>query len=235
MTGLTNSTSGAKNARFVSKARSSASLLEIQEAERRSIARELHDGIGQSVTALGMELARVCPKEDGHSMERLLRARALTGQILEMIRNISMTLSPAILDDLGLKAALEWHIQDFSARTKIECKLVCLMEDKDGLAPPLRLCIYRVIQEALNNCEKHAGATNVEVRVGLDEGMISVAIADNGRGIPAAAKRMPGLGIPGMKDRAALAGGTLTIETSERKGTIIRLKVPANAAKRQRA
>jgi signal transduction histidine kinase len=174
-----------------------------------------------------MELSRIVPAADGDNAERLARARAIAGDVLETIRNVSLMLRPTILDDLGLKAALEWHVQDFSKRTKIPCTLECSLDDEDRLAESIRICIYRIVQEALNNCEKHASATRILVGVKEEAGEIVATIWDNGRGIAPERAREGGLGIPGMKERAALAAGTLEIETSEEKGTKVILRVPA--------
>jgi signal transduction histidine kinase len=255
--GLRRTTNDSRRATYAAgePARLAAQLLEAREAERRTLSRDLHDGIGQSVTALKMELAGVKPGADADSAERLLRARAMAGDVLETVRNIAALLRPSILDDLGLAAALDWHVQEFAKRTGIACRLECAFEESepDDLSEPVRTCIYRVVQEALNNCEKYAAASIVKVvvnrfnvvppsvvkltpirparaRSSETAGQIVVTIADNGRGFSPGLANSRGMGIAGMKERAALAGGTLAIESSKGKGTTVVLSIPANSS-----
>jgi signal transduction histidine kinase len=211
-------------------------LVEVQETERRKFARDLHDDLGQRMTALKMELAAIDPGQDSANINRLNRAGELAAGILESIRDISSMLRPTILDDLGLKAALDWHVQKFSQRTDIPCTLLCSLQEPDDFPDLVRTCIYRVVQEALNNCEKHASATSIHIRVDRSDslnmtGDVIVTIADNGRGFRPGAVTPDGSGLSGMKERVALLGGTFTIESSEGDGTAIVFTIPASRLK----
>jgi two-component system sensor histidine kinase UhpB len=208
-----------------------AQILETQEAELRRLARELHDDLGQRVTALKMELARIDPGPDPKNAERLSRAGEIAQGVLSTIRNISSMLHPIILNDLGLKSALNWHIQKFYERTEIPCTLLCSLQEPDDLKESVRLCIYRIVQEALNNSEKYASATRIHITVERRDaitttGDVIVTIADDGRGFRPSAIKPGASGIRGMKERAALVGGTIKIDSSEGNGTAVVLTIP---------
>jgi signal transduction histidine kinase len=210
----------------------SARLLEIQEDERKRLSRELHDEIGQTLTALRIEISHALAGWRGGSPEtqaRLEQARALAEKTLQSVRNTSLLLRPALLDDLGLEPALQWQVEDFIRRSGIRCSFA-----GEGLQEPLpdahKTCVYRVVQEALNNCEKHAGATEVRLRVRQTEQALTVQIEDNGRGFAVDKSGAPigraGLGILGMRERAANLGGVLKLESTEGKGTRLSLALP---------
>jgi signal transduction histidine kinase len=200
----------------------------VQENERKRLSRELHDGIGQIVTALKMELSRVEPANEA-SADRLARARSYGDEALTTIRSISRLLRPTLLDDLGLEAALEWHTGEFSRRTGIRCRLEYEVPENSAWPEPVNTCIYRVTQEALNNCEKYAGATEILVRVEPGDSELRVTIADNGKGMETRSTLTPGLGILGMRERASMLGGDLRIESLDGRGTTVLLTVPAAA------
>lgn len=203
----------------------SAHLLTIQEEERKNLSRDLHDGVGQMVTALKMELARLKVASDGDA-GRLVRARALADETLRTIRNISLLLRPTALDDLGLEAALQWHAEDFSRRTSVRCEVRWMLPDDQSIPEAVKTCIYRVVQEALNNCEKHAGANRVVIEVGQNSKGIAVSVTDDGRGI--ASDFSDGLGILGMKERAGMLGGQLRVASEGGRGTTVSLLLPCS-------
>ena len=209
----------------------SAGLLTIQEEERKRLSRELHDGVGQTITALKMELARIKLTDAGGDAGRLERARALADEALSTIRNVSLLLRPTALDDLGLEAALQWHVEDFSRRTSIRCHLQCRLHDDRSLPESVKTCIYRTIQEALNNCEKHSSADNAFVNVRQDSQAIRVSIADDGRGVQEHRSQAIGLGILGMRERATMLGGSLELKSDAGQGTRINLLVPIGISK----
>jgi signal transduction histidine kinase len=202
----------------------SARLLTIQEEERKNLSRELHDSVGQTVTALKMELARL-NVADSRDAWRLDRARALADDTLRTIRNISLLLRPAVLDDLGLEAAMQWQAEDFLRRTSVPCELRCSLPDDRFVPEAVRTCIYRIVQEALNNCEKHAAASKVQIEVRQISDSIAVSVADDGRGSPQPAGAA-GLGILGMKERAAILGGRLEFISEAGRGSRVNLTVP---------
>jgi signal transduction histidine kinase len=205
-------------------------LIEIQEDERRRLSRELHDEIGQTLTALRMELSRADAAAGG-GIEGIKHARELAERTIQTVRNIALLLRPALLDDLGLAPALQWLAEDFSRRSGIHCALSEGDLD-DSLPDAYKTCVYRVVQEALHNCEKHAGASSVHILVRQTAGQLTATVEDNGRGFqqaqPGASK---GLGILGMRERAAIVRGTLTVDSAPGKGTRLTLVLPvADAA-----
>jgi signal transduction histidine kinase len=209
----------------------SARLLTIQEEERHRLSRDLHDGIGQLLTALRIEISHL-----GHSAEitepdreRLRRARALAEEAVRHTRDIALILRPSHLDDLGLEAALQWQAEDFSRRTGIDCRFAP-SGLKDSLPDAWKTCIYRIVQEALHNCEKHAAPKHVYVRVRQDSTSLALEFQDDGVGFELDAKGSPlrsaGLGLLGMRERAAMLGGALSICSAPGRGTTIRVELP---------
>ncbi len=204
----------------------SAQLITVQEEERKRLSRELHDSVGQIITAMKMELARVQGQGENDSA-RLERVRAYADEALQTIRNVSKMLRPTLLDDLGLQATLEWHTAEFARRTGIQCRLNYGLTGNAELPESTNTCIYRVVQEALNNCEKHAQATEVRVSATSSQGEIRVQIIDNGRGLFTGEPRAGQLGILGMRERAHMLGGELRLESSDGHGTSVTLTIPA--------
>ena len=204
-------------------------LLTVQEEERTTIARELHDELGQSLTALKMDIGGILDDQEAHP-ERGARLRSRIRETLdEMVRSvqrISSELRPSALDDLGLAEALEAEARLFEERTGIECELSLGPEGfavGAGAASP----IYRIVQEALTNVARHSNATRVEIRLRQREGETVLEIRDDGRGItPEEKGSHEALGLIGMKERAALIGGVVRIEGIPGRGTIVSLRIP---------
>jgi signal transduction histidine kinase len=212
--------------------RLSARLLEIQEEERRRISRELHDEIGQALTTLRLEIssARALSGTNAAVAERLERARNLAERTLQTVRDISLLLRPAMLDDLGLGAAIEWQAEEFTRRTGVPCT-VSASDVAGDLPEAAKICLYRAVQEALHNCETHAKASRVRVTVRQDPQEIVLEVEDNGRGFDPqeGARRRRGLGLIGMRERAATLGGELQVESSPGRGARLRLRLPQAA------
>lgn len=214
----------------------SARLLELEEDGRRRLSRELHDEIGQTLAVLEIELSHA-QSQLGESQpalrDRLRRARELAGKTVQSVRDISLLLRPALLDDLGLSPALQWLLEDFERRSGVSCSF---SEEglEDQLPDSVKTCVYRVTQEALHNCEKHAGASQVHVTVRQSASSIRADIVDNGRGLTLNTKGMPGrnagLGILGMRERAARVGGSIGLESAPGKGARISLEIPLAGA-----
>ena len=206
----------------------SARLLEIEEEGRRRLSRELHDEIGQSLALLQIEISHAQALLAGppaELRERLARARELAERTVQSIRNISGLLRPALLDDLGLVPALQFQLEEFLRRSGIACEFT---EDgvEDRLPDAVKTCVYRVVQEALHNCEKHSGARKVRVTVRqLDECLLA-EVEDDGCGFASTAQRATGLGLLGMRERTANAGGSLVIDSAPGQGTRIALRIP---------
>jgi signal transduction histidine kinase len=208
----------------------SARLLDIEEEGRRKLSRELHDEIGQSLALLQIEISHALAATQPPGARRPLeRARELAEQTVQTIRNIALLLRPALLDDLGLVPALQFQLEDFLRRNPIACDFV---EDgvADQLPDPARTCAYRVVQEALHNCEKHSAATKVRVLVRQLPDALLAEVEDNGRGFSCDPQGMParntGLGLLGIRERAAIAGGTLVIDSAPGRGTRVTLRIP---------
>lgn len=209
----------------------SSRLIDIQEQERRALSQELHDEVGQTLTALRMELSHAITlvRDDG-SRERLLRARVLAENTVQMVRDISLMLRPSLLDDLGLGAALQWQLERFSARSGIACEF----EGSDvgeNLPDSVKTCVFRIAQEALNNCEKYAAASNVRVVLQHDRGRLSLEVRDDGCGMVVDERGLPsrGTGILGMKERAQKLGGSVLVDSLPGSGTRIALTLPVAA------
>jgi signal transduction histidine kinase len=210
----------------------SVRLLTVQEDERKDLSRELHDGLGQLLTAVRMEITAVrssspAPNKDEYE-PRIERAHLYLAEAIKTVRNIASLLRPTILDDLGLDAALRWHAEQFSQRTGIPCTLASQGFHK-SLPDSWNTCVYRIVQEALHNCEKHARATRVQISIVHQPGMLSVDIEDNGQGFSQkshSSGASSGLGLLGMRERAMMLGGALTIDSSLGRGTKVQLRLP---------
>ena len=212
--------------------RLSASIITGQEKERSAIARELHDELGQVLTALRMDLVWLLErlkKSDPVSAERALTMCRLIDKNIEDVRGMAIRLRPGVLDDLGLVDALEWYTADFEKRTKITCFFAhgAIPE----IANPIATAAYRITQEALTNVARHSGANRVDVKLFYQNNFLRLSVKDNGIGFnPAVMTEIEGLGLAGMQERASLVGGTFKIRTRPQKGAHIFLKVPFSRA-----
>lgn len=207
------------------------SVWRVQEDERRRLARELHDGVGQNLTAIKHRLASITamlPEQDLAAREALEAAMALCTDTLEDTRQLSRLLRPPVLDDLGLEAALRWL-----ARSQGEASGLAIDVDIGALPAldgDLQTLLFRVAQEALNNIAKHARARNVLVRVVVRGGLLQMQVADDGRGCdPEAAIRSGGSGLGGMRERLRLYDGQLELHSAPGEGTRLRAVVPLQA------
>ena len=203
-------------------------LLVVQEQERTRIARELHDDLGQSLTALKMDVggllaAQQAPGATAPIRERILRTLDST---VTAVQRISSELRPGALDDLGLAAALEADTRLFEERTGIECELSLGSESID-VTRECAVALYRIVQEALTNVARHSDATRVEIRLRDRPDALLLEVRDDGRGIsPDQIADPAALGLRGMRERAALAGATVDIEGIAGRGTIVTVRIP---------
>ncbi len=213
-------------------ARLAAHLQRIREEERAHIAREIHDELGQALTALKMELAAV---EAGLKATRSrFQARARAGMIqvdamIRAVQRIATSLRPGVLDDLGLVPALEWLVRDVESRSGIRCRFATDLERLD-LGPEAEAQVFRLCQEALTNVVRHSGASRAEVVLArADGGPLVLQVRDDGRGLPAEAGRAPrslGLGLLGMRERARLLGGAIEFDGAPGAGTVVTVRWP---------
>ncbi len=207
----------------------SRQLVSAQEEERKALSRELHDEIGQSLTALKFELAnteKIARAEGSAVVMHLQNMREIANQTLRASKNISLGLRPSMLDDLGLVSALNWFTAEFSRRTGIAVEMTA-----DGEVGRLneahRTCVFRVVQESLTNCARHSHAKNVTVKLDSNEKLLTVTVTDDGEGFEPGRRVGTGLGLLSMQERAAELGGKVKIVSHPGGGTAIQIAIPA--------
>jgi signal transduction histidine kinase len=203
-------------------------VIDAQESERRRLALELHDETGQALTSilLGLKTIRSAgTDEDAERAEAVVRA--LVVQALQDVRALAVELRPAALDDFGLGPAIERLAETFSERSGIETMVEASLDGR--LPPEIETTLYRVVQEALTNVVKHAGAEHASIVISSRNRSVAATIDDDGRGFDVGDVRAGALGLLGMRERLALVGGTLAVESSPESGTTIAAQVPLNA------
>lgn len=209
--------------------RLSQQLVQAQEEERKSISRELHDEIGQMLTGLKMELANLEEFRNSPGDEfgrHLAETKAITEQTMRSVRDLAMGLRPSMLDDLGLEPALRWQAREFSRHSGIPVSI-----EADGdlgrLSESVRTCIYRVVQESLTNCARHAQASNIQIDVHANQDLIEITVKDDGKGFDPKRASGSGLGLVGMQERIKKLGGTLAISSQKgHNGAVVKVKLP---------
>ncbi len=205
----------------------SARLVAAQEDERRSIARELHDEVGQSLTGVLLEMANLSTLIRARKTESLVPKANEIKKLLEdsiaVVRNMALLLRPPMLDDLGLVPALQWQAREITRRSGIRVKIAA-EGIPESLPEDVRTCIYRIVQEALHNVMQHASANAVRVSMHLEEGHIYLSIQDDGKGF--AAKEERGMGLLGMEERVSHLGGSFAVESKPGEGAILRVILP---------
>ena len=208
----------------------SARLLTAQEEERRNISRELHDDLGQILTAINLDLQRTVKTSNaGKRVELLRQIMSKNDDARGRIREISSLLRPGLLDDLGIREAIETYVSEFASRTGIPVELMLRCSSSD-IPAEATTTIYRIVQEALNNISKYANARNVSVSLGVEGGNIHLQIRDDGVGFDASQVRTEHtLGLAGMRERARLIGGTFLLKASPGEGTSITVTLPARS------
>src|SRR5260370_14213186 len=210
----------------------SARLMQLQDDERRRIARELHDSVGQMLAALGMNLATV-----GTDIERLTKtantvndSAALVQELSREVRTISHLLHPPLLDEAGLASALHWYIEGFAERSKIKVDLE-IPADFERLTRESETAIFRTVQECLTNIHRHSESPTARIRIAASDGHVRVEVEDRGKGIPPekqfemASTGTPGVGVRGMRERLRQLGGSLDIR-SNAQATLILSRLP---------
>ena len=203
-----------------------------REQEKSRVARELHDELGQSLTALQMDVAwfkERIPRGNEALAAKLDKMQAMLDATVAATRRIAADLRPLMLDDLGLIPAVEWLVEDFSERSGIRCDLAA-SDDELELPKAHASAVFRIIQESLTNVTKHARASRVEVAIAQDSGLLTVEVRDNGAGFALDAPRKPdSYGLLGLRERAALLGGEAAIVSAPGKGTQIMIRLPVRA------
>ena len=199
----------------------------VREQEKSRIARELHDELGQALTALKIDVVWMKQNLSAPTAElasKLTEMQLLVDGTVAATRRISADLRPLVLDDLGLAAAAEWLVQNFTQRTGVACELAMAADLE--LGEPHATSVFRALQESLTNIAKHAQATRVEVTLGREGGHVTLTVRDNGLGFDTQAPRKSGsFGLLGLRERAALLGGEATIDSEPGKGTRVELRL----------
>jgi len=224
-----------RNARLLAQSREelrrlSANLIQVREEERRRIARELHDELGQRLSAIKMHIVTLmaAPVAEADTGHRLAETVGMVNELVTSVRRIAADLRPAMLDDLGLHAAIDWLAAESSTRSGLHVTVRC-DADCDRVDDAAKTAVYRFVQEALTNVQRHAQAGQVDIDLRCDKRKLVACVADDGVGIAHAATRKPGsYGLIGMRERARQLGGTLTIDRRAEGGSRIEMHIPVD-------
>ncbi len=215
-------------ARTVELRRVSQRLVEVQEAERRQVARELHDEVGQLLTGLKLHLEACAVLPAAGRQEHFAQLQFQVGELMNVVRELALRLRPAMLDDLGLLPALTYKMKKFIAQTGLQISFVSAGLEGRRFAPQVETAAYRIVQEALTNVARHAQCQEVSVRIWAADPLLNLQIEDQGRGFDlsdqTASYASNGLG--GMRERAALLGGSLQIISAPGAGTSVLAELP---------
>jgi signal transduction histidine kinase len=198
-------------------------LVHTQEEERKHLSRELHDHVAQVLTGLRMELGRI-ERQSPRVAHVVGECKKLVDDMFQTVRNLALGLRPSMLDDFGLEAALEWHVRDFMARYAVAVHLK-MVGDFTQLPETHRTCVYRVVQEAMTNCARHAEAKHIDIDVAALGPELRLSVADDGIGLPAAHHRK-GLGLRGIDERVKELNGTMMISGRAGGGTALVVSLP---------
>ena len=208
----------------------SARVLEAREEEKTSIARELHDELGQLLTALKMDLSWLRERlgTEGDVAKKAAEMNTMLDQTVSATRRISANLRPLMLDDLGLADAAAWLVDEFGKRSSISCTYREFGDGAlDNVSKPVATTMYRALQESLTNIGRHSAATNAWVALGVENGTVSLEVEDDGRGIsPTDLAKARSLGLKGMRERITFLGGSFDVSRPARGGTRVRVTVP---------
>jgi signal transduction histidine kinase len=206
-----------------------AGLLLAREEERTTIAREIHDTLGQSLTALKMDVAwigRRQPHAEPATVAKLAAMTTLIDETVVTVRRLATELRPGVLDDLGLAAAVEWQAQEFEHRTGIHCVLTATVDD-GALDPLVSTAAFRIFQESLTNVARHSRASRVAVTLERLDSDLVLEVRDDGVGIALSdASNVRSIGLAGMRERAQLVGGGFSISGAAGDGTTVRVRIP---------
>jgi two-component system, NarL family, sensor kinase len=215
--------------------RLSSRMITMQDEERRRIAREMHDGLGQDLAAATMIMKGIRTPE---TSERLAEATGFIDNAIKQVRNISYLLHPPSLDVSGLGSAIRWFSEGLSKRSGIETMLETQPPQFPRLAVELETALYRIVQEALTNVFRHSGARHAWITLTLEEGRVAAAVRDDGKGVPERiAQLWPGsigVGVAGMRQRVKEFGGEFRIGNAN-PGTLVEVVIPVPAAVSNRA
>jgi PAS domain S-box-containing protein len=205
-------------------------LMEVQEIERRNIARELHDEISQSLTGLKLTLEMATRLPPDEASTTLARAQTLVNELMSHARNMSLDLRPPMLDDLGLVPALFWHIEHYTAQTQVRVSFKHSGVEGRRFVPEVETAAYRIVQEGLTNIARHAAVDEATVRVWTQQHMLNIQIEDKGKGFDF--ERVLGTsGLAGMRERTQLLDGELLVESHSGTGTRLTAELSIRASR----
>ncbi len=212
--------------------RLSQQLVKTQEDERRALSRELHDQVGQQITALRVEIAnlgRIPSTERDTFTAHLREAKGLAEQTMKTVRDLAMGLRPSILDDFGLGPAIEWQAREFARRTGVPAH-VDIEGSLNGLTESDRTSLFRIVQEALTNITKHASASEIRIALTAGDQGVMLRVVDNGKGMEPMNARGRGLGLVGIEERAREMGAGFVLDSQPGQGTTIEISIPRRLA-----
>ena len=202
-------------------------LVAVQEDERRNLARELHDQIGQMLTGLQFSLSALLPQSTNEQKEYIKSIQRLVSNLISQTREISINLRPSMLDDTGLALTLIWHFDRYTSQTDIHVNFQHYNILDKRFKPEIETAVYRIVQEALTNVARHADTTSVDVMIKLEEQVITVEISDQGQGFDFShIDTSSHMGLNSMRERAYVVGGLMDIETAPGSGTRIHAEIP---------
>jgi signal transduction histidine kinase len=214
----------------------SARCVQAQETERRALSRELHDEVGQSLSAVLVELRNLSmglpARSEEQSRGQVEVIKGLVENTVRVVRNMALLLRPSMLDDLGLVPALRWQAREASKRTSMDVN-VATESVSDQLPDEYKTCVYRVVQEALHNCSRHSQATTVRIRVHQDGAGLTLSIQDDGQGFDVDLSK--GLGLLGIEERVSRLGGTCEVHSKPGSGTILAIELPFKTGEGQQS
>lgn len=208
----------------------SAKILEMQDTERRRIARELHDSVGQFLAGLKINLSRIAQMAGASTPPLISQTLDMTDQAIKEVRTISHLLHPPLLEELGLISATRWYAEEFGKRSQVRVSLN-VEEPAQRLPLQVEMALFRVLQEALTNVHRHANARSIEIRVECHNGTVTLTVSDDGCGIPKQvisrfrSGLAAGIGLAGMRERLAEFGGHLDVQSSPA-GSVVRATIP---------
>jgi signal transduction histidine kinase len=208
----------------------SARILELQDSERRRIARELHDSVGQFLVGLKINLSQLENGSRVNSAELLRETIDLTDYALQEVRTISHLLHPPLLEELGFLSAARWYVDEYGKRSQVQVSV--RFEESIGRLPrEIEIALFRVLQESLTNVYRHAAARSVDISIARRDGLVVLTVADNGKGIPHEvlsrfdSGAAPGIGLAGMRERLAEFGGRMNVHSSSA-GSVVEVTIP---------
>ncbi len=209
-------------------------LVEAQETERRKIAHELHDEVGQALTGLKLVLGTAVRQSDEKRLESLVQAQNMLSDLMGRVRDLSLDLRPSVLDDLGVLHALLWHIERYSKQTGVQVDFTHEGLDGRRFRSEIETSAFRIVQEALTNVARYAAVDRVDLDARVEGGLLTIQIKDQGAGfdVDVALAAHRSIGLAGMRERAGLLYGSLTIDSSPGKGTAVTARLPLDLVER---